>query len=144
MQIQRVPLRVIGRNNKPREPRITRDIQDTVRRKRKAFKKYKGSKSVEALVRYRKCRVEIKKAIRNAKRGYEKALAGKSRENPKIFHKYTNGKRITRERVGPIRDQGGNLWVEPEDIGRVLNEYFTSVFTQENEDEWYGIQAERL
>ena len=69
-----------------------------------------------ASVRYRKCRVELKKAIRNAKRGYEKALADKSRENPKIFYKYINGKRITRERVGPIRDQGGSLWVGPEDI----------------------------
>jgi len=48
-----------------------------MRRKRKAFKKYKGSKSVEALVRYRKCRVELKEAIRNAERGYEKALADK-------------------------------------------------------------------
>ena len=53
-----------------------------------------------------------------AKMVCEKALAGKSRENPKIFCKYINGKRITRERIGPIRDKGGNLWVEPEDIGR--------------------------
>jgi len=55
-------------------------------------------------------RVALKKSIRRAKRGYERALAGKSRKNPKIFYQYINGKRITRERVGPIQDQGDNLW----------------------------------
>jgi len=80
------------------------DIQNTMRRKREAFNKYKGSKSAEALVEYRKCRMELKKSIRGAKNGYEKAMAGKSRENPKIFCKYIDGKRITRERVGPIKD----------------------------------------
>jgi len=39
---------------------------------------------VEALVKYRKCRMELKKAIPNAKRGYEKALAGKIPRYSKI------------------------------------------------------------
>jgi len=36
---------------------------------------------------------------------------------------------VTWERVGSIREQCGNLCVELEDIGEVLNEYFASVFT---------------
>ena len=135
VQAQHVPIKVIGRSNKLREPWMTRDIQDTMRRKSKAFSRYKGSKSAEAFVKYRTCRVELKKAIRKAKRGDEKSLAGKSRDNPKIFLQYVNGKRVTRVRVGPIGDQGSNLWVEQEDIDRVWNEYFTSIFTQENEDD---------
>jgi len=134
VQAQHVPSGVIGRCNKPREPWMTEDIQDTMRRKSEALNKYQKSKSVEALVEYRKCRMELKKSIRRAKRGYEKALVGKSMENPKIFIKYINGKRRTRERVGPIKDQGGNLWVEEKNIGRELNKYFTSVFTHENEE----------
>ena len=44
----------------------------------------------------------------------------KIRENPKIFYKYIKGKRLTRERVGLIRDQGGNLCVKPQDIERIF------------------------
>eukprot|EP00061_Rhincodon_typus_P017148 g45715.t1 len=82
-------IRVMRRRNKPRKIWITRDIQD-MRRKREAFSRYKGSKSAEALIEYRKCRVELKKA----KRRYEKVLAGNT-EDPKIVYKYINGKRIT-------------------------------------------------
>jgi len=72
--------------------------------------------------------------IRRAKWEHEKALAGRIRENPEIFYKYVKGKSITREGVVFIRDQKGAICVEPEDIGRVLNEYFTSVFSCEKED----------
>eukprot|EP00061_Rhincodon_typus_P017475 g46182.t1 len=39
-------------------------------------------------------------------------------------------KRITREKVGPLRDKGENLCLEAEDVGEIQNEYFVSVFTQ--------------
>eukprot|EP00061_Rhincodon_typus_P010329 g34541.t1 len=39
-----------------------------------------------------------------------------------------------RERVTPIRDQVGNLCVKLQDIGKVLNEYFSPVFTLEKEN----------
>ncbi|GCC29521.1 hypothetical protein chiPu_0007963 [Chiloscyllium punctatum] len=40
---------------------------------------------------------------------------------------------MIREKVGPIRDSGGNLCVESEQIGEALNEFFASVFTKERE-----------
>ena len=32
-------------------------------------------------------------------------MADKAKENPKSFYKYIKGKRGTRERVGPLKDQ---------------------------------------
>ena len=52
-QAQHVPSRVIGSYNKPREPWIIREIQDTMSRKREVFNKHKESKSVEALVEHK-------------------------------------------------------------------------------------------
>eukprot|EP00061_Rhincodon_typus_P007977 g30176.t1 len=40
-----------------------------------------------------------------------------------------------KERVGPIKDKGGNLYVIPQEIGMMLNKYFSSVFTLEKEKE---------
>ena len=57
-------------------------------------------------------------------------MASRIKENPKAF---TKSKRVARERVGPLKDKGGNLCVEPEEMGEVLKEYFASVFTKEKD-----------
>ena len=40
---------------------------------------------------------------------------------------------MTRVRLGPVKDSSGKLCVESEEIGEALNEYFSSVFTQERD-----------
>eukprot|EP00061_Rhincodon_typus_P003316 g19785.t1 len=63
----------------------------------------------------------------------KKALAGRIKENPKAFYAYVRIKRMNRVMEGPIRDSGGNLCLESEEVGKVLNEYFASVFTCERD-----------
>eukprot|EP00061_Rhincodon_typus_P015388 g43029.t1 len=87
----------------------------------------------EALEVYKESGKELKQRIRRAKRGHEKSLANWIKENPKAFYTYAKSKRVTWERVGPFKDKEGNLCVEPDDVGEVLNEYFVSVFTKEKE-----------
>ena len=58
-------------------------------------------------------------------------MADKAKENPKSFYKYIKGKRVTRERVGPLKDQQGHLCEDPQEMGEILNEYFSSVFIVE-------------
>ncbi|GCC34259.1 hypothetical protein chiPu_0012732 [Chiloscyllium punctatum] len=41
--------------------------------------------------------------------------------------------RMTRTRIGPIKDGSGRLCIELEEIGEVFNEYFSSVFTNERD-----------
>eukprot|EP00061_Rhincodon_typus_P002524 g17785.t1 len=41
--------------------------------------------------------------------------------------------RVARERVGPLKDKGDNLYVEPEGVGEVLNEYFVLIFCKKKE-----------
>eukprot|EP00061_Rhincodon_typus_P005144 g24309.t1 len=67
------------------------------------------------------------------KKGHEKLLANRIKENPKTFYTYIKSKRVARERTGPVKDKGGNLCVEPEEVGEVLNEYFVSVFAKDKE-----------
>eukprot|EP00061_Rhincodon_typus_P013693 g40226.t1 len=35
--------------------------------------------------------------------------------------------------VGSLEDKGENFWLESEDVGEILNEYFVSVFTQKKD-----------
>eukprot|EP00061_Rhincodon_typus_P006131 g26439.t1 len=57
----------------------------------------------------------------------------KIKKNPKTFYTYVRNNRMARMRVGPIRDSGGTLCMESEEVGEVLNECFASVFTSEND-----------
>ncbi|XP_059504833.1 chitin synthase chs-1-like [Stegostoma tigrinum] len=78
-------------------------------------------------------RKELKQGIRRAKRGLEKSVANTIKENPKAFYTYMKRKRGAGESFGPLNDKGGNLSVEPEEVGELLNEYFVIVFMKEKE-----------
>eukprot|EP00061_Rhincodon_typus_P014021 g40782.t1 len=47
------------------------------------------------------------------------------------------------EKVGLLKDKGGNLCLEAEDVGEILNKYFASVFTQEKDMEDREIRVEQ-
>ena len=61
------------------------------------------------------------------------SLADRIKKNPKAFYTYVRNKRVVRERIGPLRDKGGELCLEPKEVGEILNEYFASVFTKERD-----------
>jgi len=85
---------------------------------------------------------ELKQGIRRARRGYEMTLASQVKENPKAFETYIKNKKITRERIGPLKDKGRKLCLEAENVGEILNEYFASVFTEQMNVEDSGICVE--
>eukprot|EP00061_Rhincodon_typus_P003639 g20576.t1 len=72
---------------------------------------------------------ESKRGIRRAKRGHEKQLSNRINENSKAFYTFIKSKRVDKERVVPFKDKEGNLFVEPEELGK----YFVSVFTVEED-----------
>eukprot|EP00061_Rhincodon_typus_P001044 g13550.t1 len=112
---------------------MTRHVEHLVKRKNEAYLRLRKQGSDRALECYKLARKELKNWLRRARRGYEKALAGSIKENPKVFYTYVRNKKMTTVRVGLIRDSGGNLFLESEEVWEVLNEYFASVFTSERD-----------
>ena len=97
-----------------REPWFTKEVECLVKRKREAYvgmRKQGSDGSIEL------ARNELKKGLRRARRGHEKSLAGRIKENPKAFYSYVRNKRMTRVRLGPVKDSSGNLCMESEEIG---------------------------
>ena len=125
-----VPVRQ-GGSGRVREPWCTKEVESLVKRKKVAYVKMRREGSVRALESYKLVRKELKRVLRRARRGHEKTLAGRIKENPKAFYRYVRNKRLIRARLGPVKDRSGKLCVEPEEMGEALNEYFSSVFTQE-------------
>jgi len=141
-----VPVRQ-GGNWRVTEPWFMKEIQCLVKRKKEAYVRMRKQSSVRVLEGYKLARKELKEGIRRAKRGHEKSLAGRINENSKAFYAYVRNKRMTRVRLGPVKYSSGNLCMESEAIGEALNEYFSSVFTNErghDVEEDSVIQAGRL
>ena len=62
-----------------------RDIVSLVKEKKKAFVKARRLGTHEASVEYKESRKKLKQEIRRAKRGHEKSLASRIKENPKAL-----------------------------------------------------------
>ena len=124
-----VPVRQ-GGIGRAREPWCTKKVDSLVKKKKEAYVRMRLEGSGSALESFRLARRELKRELRRAKRGHEKTLADRIKENPKAFYRYVKNRRLVRARLGPVTDSRGKLCVEPEEIGEALNQYFSSVFTQ--------------
>src|SRR6266516_6511134 len=68
----------------------------------------------------------------NAKIRFEQNLADNIKQDSKSFYSYVRSKQRSRIRVGPLKDNAGNIVSEARAIADLLNNDFSSVFTVEN------------
>ncbi|CAJ0941091.1 unnamed protein product, partial [Ranitomeya imitator] len=71
--------------------------------------------------------------IKAAKKETEKHIAKESKTNPKLFFNYINSKRIKTDNVGPLKNSEERMVVDDEEKANILNTFFSTVFTVENE-----------
>ncbi|XP_067895926.1 coiled-coil domain-containing protein 170-like [Heterodontus francisci] len=64
------------------------------------------------------------------------------KESPKIFYWYVNCKQVVKDKVGPTKDKEGDICLEAKGKVRILNEYFVSVFTKEEDADKISVEAE--
>ncbi|KAF2360164.1 hypothetical protein FHG87_009080 [Trinorchestia longiramus] len=77
------------------------------------------------------CRA-VKRTIKSNKRNKEITVAAQAKTNPKIFYKYVNDRRLKRDTIGPLIDFEGSTQTNNKSEAKILNTYFTSVFTNED------------
>ncbi len=113
----------------PRPPWLTTDLLRQIRLKRRLWSRYKRSPTDENLMAYKQEERRTNKRIRNAKKQVEKKMA--NTEDKKEFYKYMRGKTKNKAGIGPIKVDGQTL-VEDGDMAEALNDYFASVFQEED------------
>ena len=69
--------------------------------------------------------------LRRAKRKFEEELAEGIKKDSKSFFRYVKSKVGTKEKIGPIKDDNGNVLTDVESMGKLLNKFFASVFSRE-------------
>ena len=65
-------------------------------------------------------------------RNYEERLAENIKSDSKTFSSNVNSKRRTKVKVGLVKDTAGNEISKDKETAEVLNNYFSSVFTEED------------
>ena len=114
-------------------PWMSKSARKEIKNKRCAWKRYTESKTYANYLSYTKIRNKTCKAIKQAKKSFEKKLASECKSNPKAFYKYANFKSKSNKKVIRLRDKHGKVQLKDEANAEILNDYFTSVFTKEKD-----------
>ena len=127
-----IPLMKRRSRNKPRW--LTHKVKQAINKKKKLWQKYRKSSMDDDLITYRKQIIMCKREIRKAKMQYEQKVADQSKVNPKAFYNYSRSKLKTKDTVGSLTNGSQKLVNDDHEVAGILNEYFSSVFTCENDD----------
>jgi ribonucleases P/MRP protein subunit RPP40 len=110
-------------------------IRKQIRKRNRNWGKLSKTVNHENLVQYKRARNITTMLIRNAKKNHEVKLTDRIKEEPKRFYAYVNAKRKTKDIIGPLRDDNGQMIREDGMMANMLNSYFSEVFTKEDEME---------
>ena len=121
-----IPLTTRRKQGSP--PWITQAVKRVTRKKSRYWKRYTKNRNDANFARYKEIEKQCKRVVQNAKKNFEKKIAENG--NKRSFNAYVKSKTKTRHNVGPLK-VGRDLITDNEGMAKVLNGFFTSVFTQE-------------
>ena len=130
-QLANIPYRAI-RSQKTDPKWMTVRLKHYIGMKRGIYKRLKAGEEV-LRPQYIELVRTVRKLTRKAKNNYEIKIASQVKTNPKGF--FQNYRTKNRESIGPLKTANGELVSSGEEISKILNEYFLTVFTQENMQE---------
>ena len=113
---------------------INREALKMQKKKRSLWLKYMHSKDIIDHARFVRCRNDLRRLTRDLRSNFEKRLIKDVKENPKSFWRYVQSRMKTRSGVEDLIQADGTLATENDDKARVLNAFFSSVFTVEKDD----------
>ena len=130
-----VPNKLI-KQNKTKQNHISKDdsLHFLLKQKRFYFKLYKKYKSKTNLYRYNHARNMVSFKIKSLKKSKEHKIAKNIKNDPKAFYQYIASKLLKKESISDLIDKNGCSTKSDTDKCEVLNDFFSSVFTKEDDD----------
>ncbi|KFV17941.1 hypothetical protein N340_02406, partial [Tauraco erythrolophus] len=115
-----------GRNTR-RPAWMNKELLDQLGHKMKAYRGWKQGRV--AWEEYKAIVQASRDQVRKAKALIELNLARDIKGNKKNFYRYVSDKKKSRENVGPLRKEMGDLATQDMEKAEVLSDFFASVFT---------------
>ena len=130
VQDKNVPKMLRRTSNRP--PWMTIQLLRAIRKKRRVYKMYKDSGSPRHLAEYNKLSKSVKKSTRNAKKKFERKISQKN-NGDRLFNSYLRSKLKSKAGIGPLKRSDGETVTGTTEMADMLNQFFSSVFTREDE-----------
>lgn len=111
---------------------ITREAIRLKKRKEKSFKRYRETKSEEDLIVYKRYRNQLRSLTRKLRVDFENRLVSDLKKSSKPFWKYCKSRLKSHGKVGKLVKPDGREVLMPAEKAREFNEFFASVFTNED------------
>jgi hypothetical protein len=125
-----IPKRKIGmKSTKPTW--ITKTAIEKAKNKKRAYQKYLQTRNEDDYKLYARARNQSRWESRRAKKDFERNIAREAKANPKAFFKYVNSRLKTHAKIPDLIVNGTKISSD-QDKAQALNDYFCSVFTQED------------
>ena len=106
-----------------------KEVKKSIEKKKEAWKRWKQTGGEREEREYRHKVNETKKKIRNKKNALERKVVQSRKTNPKSFYAYVNSAKKTRGKIGPLKNNNGDLITAPREQAEILNNFYSSVFT---------------
>ena len=125
-----VPIKITQKGGYPKW--ITKGIKRKINKRNYLWKKFRNYATYENESKYKTSRNQVTASIRKAKREFELKIAQQIQEDPKAFYSYVRSKSKTKVKVGPLKDQDGNVVSDSKGMSTIFSDYFSTVFTKED------------
>ena len=111
---------------------LNNEVQEAIAHRERLYQAHKTNPSQESQQAHTLAARRVNKVVRRAKRNKEINVARMAKHNPKAFYAYVNERRVVRDSIGPLQNSAGALKTSATDKANILNDYFVSVFTNED------------
>ncbi|XP_065681383.1 uncharacterized protein LOC136095090 [Hydra vulgaris] len=116
---------------------MTSELKSMCKEKKKCWfrNRNSGFKSLLEVNKYRKLNKDIKKLVKKSIRNFDKNLALNLKNNPKSVYAYINNKTRFKDLIKAIKLHNGIITTDNQEKINTLNEFFASVFIQDDSSE---------
>ncbi|KFQ73472.1 hypothetical protein N337_08981, partial [Phoenicopterus ruber ruber] len=121
-----IPTKRKSRKNARRPAWRNKELLDKLQHKKEAYRGWTGQVPWEE---YREIVRAAREQVRKAEAPIELNLARDITGNKKSFYRDVGDKRKTKENMGPLQKETGDLATRDMEKAEVLNDFFASVFT---------------
>ena len=127
-----IPSKLVNTNSTKRKYTLEDSLIHLTRVKRLQYKLYKKYPSQKNYLLYVDARSKVSNYTRNIKRKKEKNIAKDIKSNPKAFYQYISSKTSKKDKISDLEKPDGEITSNDQEKSEVLNNFFTSVFTDED------------
>ena len=114
-------------------PWVDTQLRRATRRKYRAYKKAKHTKSPADWERYRRIKYQNQRDLRTAHKRYMEDVVSKDlKDKPKMFWSYIKSRRQESTGVAPLKNKDGFIHSDSSSNVEILNDQFVSAYTRED------------